>query len=419
MTNNEVNDSSYQDYHVSVSEAQTVALQFMKQLYPARYGQSKVLSVSMQNMEDGLPALYRVDVEPAGWVMVSSDKRYAPVMAYSTEGSISNVKESDIPPVSVFWLEMNLAAQKQTPGDDASNIKQWNELLSNDTAAIIDPDDCVEVDSYVVTSYNGRQQSDGTWTGFLTTEWSQGSNVLSNNFHPYNHFYPRQSTYIPYAGCVPIAVSQVIRFHEHEDIPLSFDWNSMPDISTHSNYGDYEVAKLIWEVARRMYLDFNYNGTGAYLHHWLRRDAQDALRDFGYTSNFRQFQGGVNLSLVEENIHRHLPVILGGFQEDTSDADAMFYGNKGHAWVCDGFMTETVISVIACDYLDGDVTTERVKSESRYYHMNWGWGQRGPYNYPNLRFNGWYISGQIANPIMSDLNFHSNMQIIYNIKPNN
>lgn len=191
-----------------------------------------------------------------------------------------------------------------------------------------------------------------------------------------------------YAGCVPIAIAQVMKFHQY---PISYNWSSMPN-----NYGTTTTASLIKDIHNSITINvfgneipaisYDCDGTG------VDKDYNTSgvfKNKFGYSS---ASQAEYNYETVKQQLRLTRPVILGGGRKSGWWIFSTY--KDGHMWVCDGFRRSFIWSEdcsMGWGYL--------------YLHMNWGWG-----GYEN----GWYAFNNF-NPDTYTFNYQ--VKMVYNIKP--
>ncbi len=168
-----------------------------------------------------------------------------------------------------------------------------------------------------------------------------------------------------YAGCVPIAIAQVMRYYQY---PTYYNWSNMP-INTATN----TTAQFIKNIHNALGTNIHYYCTDTGVSQTY--DISALIRNsFGYSS---AGWDDYNSNTVKLNLRANKPVILTG---------------GGHAWVADGFKNSKIC------YEEGAVWYLK-------FHMNWGW---------NGDYNGWYSFNNF-NP--NGNNYNSDLQMIYNINP--
>ena len=278
---------------------------------------------------------YVFNIGSTGFVIVSADDRFRPIVAYSNEGCFPTENPS---PEMMYYLD-NLSegrhAALRVAVSDPRASEEWALLLSGNP----------------LPSRNGGKAA----SYLMTTRWNQNT--------PYNKFCPGNS----YAGCVATAMSQVMNYWKYPEHgwgshtythyvwgELSADFSSAQyDFSLMPNSINMESAvENIDAVAMFMYhcgiavdMDYSTDGSGAY-----SQDVPEAvLKYFGYSNRCRvnqrdAFSLADFQALIKDQIDMGWPCYYSG--SDTN-------GQGGHAFVCDG-------------YDDNDM-----------FHFNWGWSGSG------------------------------------------
>lgn len=318
---------------------------------------------------------YILNYEGGGFIILSADKRIMPILAFS-DSSEFFLDEDNTPSGAVAWLYNvkesieEVRIKNQIP--DKKTEKEWENLISPKMIEP-DPNDCEDEFEQVGP--------------LLTTLWHQGCG--------FNSLLKTESevgcTNLPcdrvYAGCVPIAMAQIMRFHQH---PTTYNWSLMPN-----TYGSSETARLIKAIHDVLPVSYDCDGTG------VDKDYNIANRlksSFNYTY---ASQGSYNYETVKSNLRANKPVILSGGR----DAGWWIFHDydDGHMWVCDGFRRSKICMFDDYGNLIGAVSY-------LYLHMNWGW-------YNGLA-NGWYAFNNF-NPVVNGTTYTFNYQtkMGYNIKP--
>lgn len=292
-------------------------------------------------------AFFVYNIGESGFVIVSSDDRFRPIVGYSDKGPFDMKNPS---PEAMFYLDKIVEARSSRSAvlfDDTA--EEWQSVKS--TGRLL--------------SRNG-----GRGVDFIcTTLWNQNS--------PYNLYAPQAESGPGgrcYAGCVATAMSQVMKRWDH---PLqgtgshsyytwggygqlsanfgntTYDWDHMPDKLAGASQEEIEaVALLMYHCAVAVDMDFGPDGSGA--NSW---DVPSAIRQYFSYSNQASLQSREEYSLVnwqnmlKESFDLGWPVYYSGFNN-----------SGGHAFVCDG-------------YDDDDL-----------FHFNWGWGGNS---------DGWFVIDEI------------------------
>ena len=287
-----------------------------------------------------------------GFVIVSADDRFRPIVGYSDEGLFETENMS---PELAFYLDKIIEARtSRNVVLDARTADEWRSVMT----------------SGKLLSRNG-----GRGVDFIcTTKWNQDS--------PYNLYAP-EATSGPggrcYAGCVATAMSQVMKRWNypiqgtgshtydaggwwgpyypglHANFGETFyDWEHMPErLSGNSTQEEIEaVATLMYHCGVSVNMGFAPDGSGA-----NSEDVPYAISNYFSYSTHAQLKYRFSYSLLQwqnmlkESFDLGWPVYYSGHSE-----------SAGHAFVCDG-------------YDDDDL-----------FHFNWGWGGSS---------DGWFIVDEI------------------------
>ena len=281
-----------------------------------------------------------------GFVVVSADDRFRPIVGYSDEGPFETENMS---PELAFYLDRIIEARTSrnavlVPEAEA----EWQALLNGNA----------------LPSRNGGKAA----TYICSTKWNQDS--------PYNLYAPESSSGPGgrcYAGCVATAMSQVMKHWNHPTKGMGshsyhsnygqltanfgatyYDWDNMPDRILGSSPQEQieAIALLMYHCGVAVAMMFAPNGSGAYSF-----DVPDAITNHFYYSNQARLEERQNYSLLawqnklKTSFDLNWPLYYSGFSN-----------SGGHAFVCDG-------------YDDNDL-----------FHYNWGWGGSG---------DGWFVIDEI------------------------
>lgn len=304
--------------------------------------------------EDGVDNFYIFNLAPTGFVIIAADDRYNAVLAFSDESNIDLSKKQDYVglwgTLSKHESRINYVRENSlTPNLAIQN--EWKTLRSGNTATSRE-------NAIVVAP-------------LTTTKWNQG--LYYNGECPADEDSaangPDGRTY---CGCGPIAMAQLIKFHNSpvtgngqttyidpiygeqtaDFCTTDYNWDNMPDELTESNP---DVAKLIYHMGVSTYTYYSTDYTETYLSYI--RDA--FVNNFGFDQSANWFYDGNNDFpwVARNDLDRGRPLLLSGV--------SVFGG--AHTWVADGY-----------GYFDatgGEGTDE-------YFHFNWGWGGDN---------NGWFL----------------------------
>ena len=222
-----------------------------------------------------------------GFVIVSADDRFRPIVGYSDEGPFATENPS---PEAMFYLDRIIEARTSRSAVLFDNTaEEWQSVMT----------------SGKLLSRNGGRGVDY----ICTTKWNQDS--------PYNLYAPEANGGPGgrcYAGCVATAMSQVMKRWDH---PLqgtgshsyycygygmqsanfgntTYDWDNMPDRLSGASQEEIEaVATLMYHCAVAVDMDFSPSGSGA--NSW---DVPGAIRQYFSYSNHASLKGRDEYSLT-------------------------------------------------------------------------------------------------------------------------
>lgn len=421
-------------------------------------------------VKNGRPYFHIINANK-GFVIVSPDSLYSPILAYDSIGNFS-FADKDLNPGLVNWMNKQaheLDFIRNTKNAYTDSIGTVNKLLwriisksfkntksenTNGSNAVKDKNKPI-LFSFPTTPISSVQVDYSTESKvgpLCTTFWDQnypfnqycpmgtGGNTTGNNF-------TGGPTYDP-AGCVPIAMAQVMYFWQY---PNTYNWTSMvrnPSILSTSysvNPGGYtESARLINDIGNTWIMSLSGFPSQFADYGTSKTGADDAycpaiLSGFGYSSADRTisianqfFSGAVNgtsyAGLLTNDIqNNNRPCIVSGYTDETGWPFQWPIGD-GHTWVCDGSDKLTFYSgTIDTYYYRGQTTIQNnvgIVGSWSMLHMNWGWGQTLQGGLGN---NGWYncnidyttspTNPTYSNPTGIGANYQYFQTIIYNIQP--
>jgi len=354
--------------------AKEVALNFYNITYKSRgdllKSKNKTLRVtSTETIKDfnNQTGIYIVNIEPNGYVLVTSNSKNVPIAAHSETG-IFELNENS-PSALKMWIAENIAFNDILESREAIEEidKQWYYLAEGRFPYPGDHDGENESPNHTVRYSHTVNEQFGP---LLTTLWSQGN--------PYNNFTNGNPT-----GCVAVAMAQIMRYHEY---PNTFNWSIMPNEAFWNSAGALEIASLMHDIGLPQNVDMDYSPSSSSA---SSSDARNVfVNSYGY-SNTADYDS-YNLSRVAQEIKMYnRPVYIRGCH--TIDVDDYWLFtitdyDDCHAWVCDGYKQQYDV------YIHNEGTQyEYTQQENRYewLHHNWGWGQN--------RGNAWYYKNQLLN----------------------
>ena len=306
----------------------------------------------------GETCFYVFNTGEQGFVIVSADDRFRPIVGYSDERPFETENMS---PELAFYLDKIIEARTSRNAVFFDNTEEeWQSVMA--TGKLL--------------SRNGGRGVDY----LVSTIWNQDS--------PYNLYAPEASNGPGgrcYAGCVATAMSQIMKYWDYPehgtgshtyssggwwgqpyypDLTANFgetyyDWDNMPiRISGGSPQEQIEaVATLMYHCGVSVNMGFAADGSGA-----NSEDVPDAIQQyFSYSSHaslkYRESYSLTNWqNLLKESFDIGWPVYYSGYSEE-----------GGHAFVCDGYNDEDL------------------------FHYNWGWGgsNDGYFVIDEIDYAGW------------------------------
>ncbi len=282
---------------------------------------------------------YVINYAGGGFALVSADRRFFPVLAYSFSGYFDI---GQIPENCRSWLQWygsQMDSSLQTNGPFFREMPDiWNKYLN---AA----DMPLKISSV---------------TPLVNSAWSQ--------FDPYNLKCPEEpdsyNGHVP-VGCVALAMAQLMYYYRFPESGFgsvsytpsyhggiygpqnvdfsasSYDWGEMTDIGFEP---DEETAEICYHAGVSLKNAYSPESSGADV-----SDVPDALRNhFGYRSD--DFLSRNDVSGTQEWIS----LLVGQLDNNQPVLYRSSVGWSGHVYLCDGYQ------------------------DSTHFHFNWGWG--GTYN---------------------------------------
>jgi hypothetical protein len=302
-----------------------------------------------------LDVYYIFNMTTDGWVVISSDDRVNPVLAFSLKGSADPEKGS---PEFKWWMD-----------GYAQQIKYISE---NNIAAT------EEIAHQWLQLSGGVPEAKGpkSLVPLLSSPWDQGQyyNLLcpEDPNGPGGHVW---------SGCVATCMAQVMYYYRY---PLqgtgshgynsnygylsadfgttTYQWDAMED--NISNCFNVPMAELQYHLGIAIEMDYSPYGSGAYM--W--NAAQALIDNFGYSPSLTleqkdDYTDAQWTSMLKAELDAKHPVCYAGYGSD-----------GGHAFVCDGY------------------------EGSNHFHFNWGWsGSNDGYFFTSALNPGYdFTNGQQA-----------------------
>ena len=226
-----------------------------------------------------------------GYSIVVGDKRIQKVLVQVEKGSIADT--AYIEPLK--WYINSI------PDMVSADLKKYNEKYAEEPVTR-------NMSSYVETHYC-----------FLATAWHQYAPYNSQCLDSLNNVQP--------AGCVPIAVAQILAYHH---VPSNLNWSTIlqyPNILQDMNLSDWdEVANLIATLGAQMQISYGFPNSIVYNNGLIA----PTIRSYSmYCDNLYPF----NLEEIISSLGHSRPVLMMGYEATDTETNTMM----GHTWVCDGW----------------------------------------------------------------------------------
>ena len=335
---------------VSISQAKYVGQQFVQANYEQSRQSSDLTLVYTGTSYRGEASFYVFNVGNSGFVMISADDYFRPILGYSKEGVFP---VDDMPGGLRFFLNAITDARTGHTGKATAQVAYEWDLVAK-TGRLI--------------SKNGGRSSDF----LLRTKWDQNS--------PYNLYCPPYAGGPGgrcYAGCVATAMSQIMKYWNsplhgtgsnsydsggHDEYPLipgisanfgetTYDWDNMPvSLANSSPQVQKEaVALLMYHCGVAVNMNYAADGSGT-----SSDRVPPAIRNyFGYTNQAvkrdrSSYSYAAWYNMLKEQLDMGWPVFYSGCDNTPYPA-----GPQCHAFVCDGY------------------------DDAGLVHWNWGWSGSG------------------------------------------
>ncbi len=410
---------------ISPSEAKETVLQLfnMNQVQTDGFNLTASVLCNKRSVYNSLSKSYSIEEDTAlyvfnasddqGFAIMAADVRVpSQVLAFSDKGSFEI--SDDNPMLGVF---LDLA--KDYVADCITVAQQQEDSLKESIYAKFGIKINEDTESHSLSKYK-REQIRCTNVGpaTITLKSKYGVNPLTKTSWHQEASFNLKAGY-RYAGCAPIAVSQLLAYWHY---PYSynskvFNWDLILNGDTAS--ADYKDQVSLLVNMTRIGMGTVEGTTKSnrpleYLRS-LKCSTLSKMKKYDYYA-------------VTEALDKNIPVFIGG-ANDLGD---------GHCWIADGYLNQTVVKDEVVKYMivetfdDGsskyyyeDIPT----STTTYYellHFNWGWGGHGDGFYSRNVFDTdkrmeEYNNGYYYHPVKSDVKkrhyYNSQLEIITDIKP--
>lgn len=324
--------------------------------------------------------LYIVDFENnAGCAVLAADRRIKDkILAITESGSFNNMDSTMFPPTYKQGMYADSELMKgfslyNADVDDYYVAGEFTPLYFCDNFAKYCLTQCKDDDSKTIPTnpHESIKYVVGEWqtkekiAPMLTTVWHQDSPFNDMNI-PMNWFFWQKWKKRSPAGCFPIAIAQIVAYHEKmsECNGYKLNWDSIKkNLYVYNNNADssasYEdkraVAKLVRWISVFCHAVYTPDFTFVFPH-----DARIVMSFiYGNATTHCSYDNGVVYNMLKNNKPALVCAISKIFD--------------GHAWVVDGYLhrMRQEICIRNCDGKERRDTTYR---EQQLVHCNWGWG---------------------------------------------
>lgn len=170
------------------------------------------------------------------------------------------------------------------------------------------------------------------------------------------------------AGCVPVAISQIMFYYKY---PTSFNWNQISNensiFEATSSTSLYGIPKLISEVGVKCKAEYGADATGV-----TRENLLKCLKQYGFDA---KFSNSPNIPYI----------VCGNYKQKNEETDK--FETKGHTWIEGGIWSYRSHHYYVCwGITESNRLTDFEQSPdygltSYNKYIVWGWGGQ---------YDGWY-----------------------------
>lgn len=360
-------------YDISEKEAKKNFDSYAKTIHKEKA--VKVKSISLKkNKKNGKSLYYEVIFENdkgTGFSLLSADERVEKLLCYSENGSISDTSFNKSLKYCLELVDLYVEEQTQKELNIESLASSANQKIKaankgkiiTKVLPLFDPDDPNSPWSYDRTN--------------VKNEVSERIKQVHAGWHqesPFNDLLPLlppNYTQRAYAGCIMVAVSQIMAYHQkpYSNYITAAMWPTMIDNKNTS----VELKRLMLDLFNTMNTGYDATGTSSNI-----SKARDFLNNNGYTAGSAQ-----NYTFDRAwSALNYGPTMISGTNAN----------NKGHGWIIDGVrITKTTSTDVYTITYKGKVYEAYGRSSTttlQTVRYDWGW------NSPSD--NTWFNSGIFA-----------------------
>ncbi len=371
---------------VPVSDAVKVSKNFLSERIGSMEAQDYSIElVYTEYAADGTPVYYRFQVGDKGFIMISATDQVSPVLAYSLEQNFSSN-----PAVSYLCGKYKTDLQEVIAHPAKAANSEWSYYLS-DNFQLSSAKEVTSVEPLVTTTWNQQPYYNSECPYNPRTKYDDGKRApvgcvaltMANLMFYYR--YPASGygsiMYIPreYENNVLIYTYPVQQANFGQTV---YNYNAMPNNLESYNY---ELARLLHHCGIAVNMSYGWDGSGSQSEYAL-----EALQNHFYYTQMAQFQNITDV-VTDTNSAEQIATWEAKLVEELDAHRPIFYSgsNKtdgGHAWIVDGYTTV---------------------NNTRYFHVNWGWGGYD---------NGFYVLKNF-NTHSGNFNYQFSESMMYHMFP--
>ena len=356
VSTNQVYIDSKKD-KLDINDAQKVAALFNSSIKNEKestrsLNEQDIIINTISDTATGQPLLYVANYgSDNGFAIISGTKKTQPIFAYSQQGHITEYNkdntlslfieayknevlnainsnpESQEKEHSIEWaiFERNLSetSEKTRSASDAEQLKQ-QEIQKMTAQGYTYVGDITTLQYYVSQSYyqqvlqnvanNAHPDYDYQSSTLFFIRYDEPYHIMpliNVQWHQYSPFNEDTPNYL--AGCVPVAVAQIMYYHKYPNI---FNWSQIPSNPTTENTSFITFIKDVRQKCAVTYLKDETKSDIS--------KAKTAFESYGYSVTR---YNSLNKTTMANSIINSKPIFLCGTNSN----------GKGHAWVCEGY----------------------------------------------------------------------------------
>ena len=290
----------------------------------------KVSSLEVVSSEDNTPLLYIFNLNPTGFVIVSSEDKTIPYLGYSfsSQFKLDNMPDNLNGLIDLYKREITDHKNSNEPrSDEIQNL--WENYLSDNP----ERNDYRNVSPLIEAEFD----QSGSWNNIVQSEIGFNAPVgcvavaMSQVMHYWKH---------PYTGEGSNSYSDNGVFLEANFAQAYYDFDNM-----HATQAGNSSQFLLFHTGVSVNMDYDNSGSGAWVFGSYPSTEYAMENYFKYSGNiYHMYKTSSNEDIFRDAIKSELddnkPIIMVGYGSD--------YGG-GHAWNIDGYQGNNL-------------------------HCNWGWG---------------------------------------------